>query len=42
MLVGYHPLYIGGPAFGDSSATLRIKISAIEPELWNYPPYVTD
>ena len=42
MLVGYHPLYIPGPHFGDSSATLRMKISAIEPELWFYPPYITD
>ena len=41
MLVGHHPLYNPGPLFGDSTATLKSKLVAIEPELWNYPPYVS-
>ena len=41
MLVGYHPLYMNGPMFRDTMQSLKLKVAAIEPELWFFPNYVS-
>ncbi len=41
MLTGQHPLYINGPMFGDTMQSLKLKVAAIEPELWYFPAYVS-
>lgn len=41
ILVGYHPLYINGQMLPDSSQTLKMKVAAIEPNQWHYPPHLS-
>lgn len=41
LMVGYHPLHNPGPLFADSTATLKLKVTAIEPEQWHYPSYIS-
>jgi phosphorylase kinase gamma subunit len=42
MLVGYHPLFIPGPMFSDSSQSLKLKVVEIEPHEWFYPNYISN